>query len=173
MTHPSYISDEAGFTLTELLVVLALGGIILYLATASFLFSQQYVRHWDDQIHLLNATQLISQLITNELYQADTILEVEETQLSTRRRSGETREFSINNGRLMINNRIFNSSAAELTNLQFRPIYNSSPDESAGSSQTWIKGVELNFQLTIGADTMSAKRLVMLRQPIMWNHLSE
>ncbi|CAN5489107.1 hypothetical protein BH23BAC3_BH23BAC3_22340 [soil metagenome] len=169
----SHLTDNKGYTLAELLVVLALGSIVLYLASVTYLFSQQYVHQWNNQVHLVNASQIISQSISVALFQADKVTHLDETELFIERRDGSVREFRVDNGALSVNLRTVNINQAILTNLQFLPILDDSPAATASSGESWMKGVEVSVVVAIKTDTLSSKRLVMLRQPVMWNDLKK
>jgi len=164
--------NDKGYTLAELLVVLALGGLILYLSSATYLFAERYVQRWRGQVHLLNATQLVSQHIANELYRAESIVDLDNDRLIIKRDNDSMREIGATGGQLMINNRTYGFTEAQLLRLNFRPITNSTFTGAAESSGARIKGVEFHLRLATASDSMSVTRMVMLRRPVMWNPLT-
>lgn len=164
--------NDKGYTLAELLVVLALGGLIVYLSSAIYLFAERYVQRWRGQVHLLNATQLVSQHIADELYRAESIVEIKENTLNIQRSNQSLREISATGGQLMINNRTYGFEEAQLIRLNFIPIADGAYTGTTELSEQRMLGIELHVRLATATDSMSATRMVMLRQPVMWNPLT-
>lgn len=166
--------DSNGYTLAELLVVLALGSIILYLSAAAYLFGERFVNKWNNRVKLLNASQVITQTIAEEFYKTETVLDINENYLKIERQDRSIREFERMDGKLSINKKAIAINSAELIHLQFREILrepNSSPANKG--NQSVIAGIEAEVSVAAGGDTLTSKRMIMIRKPAMWNRVKE
>lgn len=67
-------SDEGGFTLVELLVVLAIGGVVLTLVTSAIIGSLNATRRGEDRVDALNDLQRGLERISREMRTASPII---------------------------------------------------------------------------------------------------
>lgn len=170
----TFYTDEKGYTLPELLTVMALAGFLGVMVMSVFLFGQGFMKKWNSNVQLTNKTQVLMNAITNDLYRASGIDQVKNNRIALSFEKDSTRVYEVQKGKILLNNQILQIGDISIVNLEFYKVELN--DKSVGSSENMENkefAIEFSLEVAAGSDTISASRLVVPRKPILWKSLDE
>ncbi|MEX2345033.1 MAG: prepilin-type N-terminal cleavage/methylation domain-containing protein [Balneolaceae bacterium] len=162
---------EEGFSLVEVLVVIALTGIVMWLTFAVYLFGQRYFVNWNQNLSLQNELHVIIQGITEDVYRAERIAGFGEEELILKMDDQNERVYHVKDDTLFRNTRSLPGTSIALAAFRVAAKNNDAKNVS-GSDKTETGKVslfEISLSLTNGTDTLSTTRAVHLRKPSNWN----
>ena len=169
-------TDEKGFSLVEMLVVIAITGVIAWLTFSIYLFGQRYFINWNKKLNLQNELHVIIQGLAEDIYRAEHIVAFEENKLVLQMGDQSERVCQAQDDTLFRNKR--NLLSDDLSLVAFRVAAHHK--KSSGASKPTGMGraeagkidlFELMLSLTNRRDTLSTTRVVHLRKPSNWNSL--
>lgn len=157
----------------EILVVIAITGIILWLTLSIYLFGQRYFITWNKSMNLQNEVHVIIQGISEDIFRAERIAGFDANKLALQMDDQNERIYQVKDGTLLRNEQ----------KLTGESIYLSAFNVTAHKESPWLSRrngldraeagkvslFEISLSLTNGTDTLSVTRAVHLRKPSNWN----
>lgn len=172
---PYRVTSEKGFSLVELLVVLALIGIIGGLVSSAYLFSQRMINDWRLDMGLQNKFHTVIHGLSEDMFKAERITVLEKKAISLKMPEGEERKYYEIEDRLYRNERLLVDSTYSLS---FFELSTKNSDNSLNSSShssisllTGATILSLKIGLTDGKDTLRSERKIYLRKGTTWKSL--
>lgn len=169
---PNSIISEDGFSLVEMLVAMTITTILIGFAFGIYLFGQRLFLQWQDQLFLQNELHTLSHSISEELFRADRIINLESQKLILLK-EGKKKKYEVQNDSLLMNGKNILNQSSMLVAFKFssqnkddKPI-NESNSKSIGK----ITFIKFKLALTDGRDTLQIKRSLNLRKPSNWKTL--
>lgn len=161
----------------EMLVVIAITGVIAWLTFSIYLFGQRYYANWNKKLNLQNELHVIIQGLTEDLYRAEHIVAFEENTLVLQMGDQSERVYQVRNDTLFRNKQNVVGDGLSLVAFrvatQHKKSFGASKPAGMGRAEaSKIDFYELMLSLTNGRDTLSAIRAVHLRKPSNWNTLN-
>lgn len=169
--------NNNGFSLAELLIVLALIGVMGVYVSSVYLFSEQSVNQWRNSLSLQNEYQALMNGIIEDIYKAEALVGIDNHALKLELPGGVIRTYEKENGNLVRNDKPLNKQDVHVSGLAFKWKYRpGSPDKSIGKNDLVyeeITFIEVKLSLAVSKDTLVSARAVRLRNPLMWASLEQ
>ncbi len=151
------MKDDAGFTLVELLVAMALTLVAVTLAGSVYLFLSRAVSSWQDDVRLANAFHTTLTRVSDDLYDAVEVRNGPDSTLSITRADGPAIAYAWRDGALRRQDRIMHDTTAHVA------AFDLAADSSSGAG-----GFEVHLALAGRRRVLEATTRVNRRHPPPW-----
>ncbi len=164
-----YLADEQGYTLAELLTVIAIAGLLFAMAMSVWVFGQEYYEKWNRNIQIVNKVHVLITGLSNEIYRAREIHDVEGDRLVLLTGKDLIRVYTVGKGELLRNDRAVSHGEIEIVSLDFYKIDAwAGKDEEAGLMQKARYAIGIDLTVAAKNDTLSVSRMVYPRVSYSW-----
>lgn len=169
------VTEEQGFSLVELLVVLSLIGLVAGFVSTVYLFGQKAFNRWEKNMKLENELHTVLAGIAEDLYRAERIEEIDRQYVHLERADRGNHIYEIDARKIVRNGHELLKKGIYVSH--FRMEYHSgyeNGNHAAGLSTfniNEIRSIRIELGLTDTVDTLSSQRLVHLRNPAVWKPL--
>ncbi|GEM_PF-2356262 len=133
------------------------------------MFSEALVNDWERNIRLENKLHTLIHGMSEDVYEAQTINNLEKQALSMKMPGGVTREYGFVDGKLTRNQTTLLDKSYKI--IDFEISSNLFLTSQMDFSPKKLKVINIKIALTDGRDTLQAIRAVRLRAPSTWNSL--
>lgn len=164
-TDRNTITEEQGFSLVELLVVLSLVGLITTFVMTAYFYAEQAITNWKHATRLENELHTLAEGLADDIYKAEAVMEVGEGFISLEVFGHEQRQYELDQGKLFRNG--VNITSEDISIISF---YTENGMQTEKDSVD-PKLLEIRLALGNGEDTLSTRRAVSIRKPITWKQL--
>lgn len=172
--RPSYhesISAGDGFSLVELLVVLALIGLMAGFVASIYLFGERMLLEWKRSMRLQNELHTLADGMSEDIYRAELLEEIGSNYIKLTMPGDTGRIYEQNGTQLLRNGRSLNHGTVGIVELVFE-------GEETGSrkgktSPEDITLIRIMLSLSDGQDTLALTRAIHLRRPATWKPAGE
>lgn len=164
-----YLAEEKGYTLPELLTVMAIAGFLSVMVMSVWLFGQSYYQKWNTNVQIVNKLHVVANGLSEEVYRAKEIREVENNRLVLIASGDSLFVYKMKDGNLLQNDRKVSTGVIEIVDLQFQKLeklVETNADSVYAEAIRFAVGIDLT--LAAGGDTLSVSRVVYPRKPILW-----
>ena len=171
-----HITNDRGFSLVELLVVLTLIGILSVFVMSSYFFASESIYTWRNNLKLENAIHLLLSGMAEDIYKSEHIIKIEDQSLSLKMIDGTERRYYLDDGILFRGSHSLLTANLEVASLNFSNLSDKSENgfwDDEESKLSDFKTILIRLSVTNGEDTLSSKRAVSLRKPSLWKSLGE
>ncbi len=162
------ITDEKGFSLVEILVVLALTGILGGIMITTYFSMEKSFTEWRQNSILERETYKLIHIVAEDLYKVVEIDEVSAHFISFKRSDNHQVQYELREQNLTRNDRMLNNPDLFVT--QFN-IETHLLQDSVYDSRPELIRVQLGISNAI--DTLHTKTAVHLRNPMAWKPVIE
>ncbi len=164
----NFPTDEDGFLLIEILVAIAVTGIIISFIFGIYLYGQRYFSNWRDRISLQNEAHVLAHNMSAEIWESDRILDLSKYKIILEDDKNGKRIYEVKASGLFRNDKNLLSHAVSL--VSFNISSENRSDYLPGShSLDEVALIEISLALTNGMDTLNTIRKIHLRKPSNWN----
>lgn len=173
--YPDLVTDNQGFSLVELLVVLTLIGLVSGFVWGAWLFSERSLQKWREHVKLETEFHTIMNGISEDLYRAEIIRSADSQHIQLEVSDTASHIFTIADQKLHLNDKTLTGHGFLVTD--FRIVANDDPHflppaYSGQSSAGTPRLITIHLGLTNGRDTLQSHRSVSFRKPTGWKALN-
>lgn len=165
------IRSERGFSLVELMIVLALIGMIGGFVASVYLFSERSIIEWERNLRLWNELHNLADGISEDIYRAEVLEEIAKNKMELFMPGNTSRTYKMDKTRLMRNGRNLNSAETDVIDLVFE--WGEKANRTGKQLIEDIKLIRLALTITDRRDTLELSRAVHLRKPLTWKPIRE
>ncbi len=162
------IADEKGFSLVEILVVLALTGILGGVMITAYLFMEKSFTEWRQNSILERETHKLIRIVAEDLYKVVDIDEASAHFISFKRSDNHRVQYGISEQNLTRNDRILNNPGLFVTRFNMETYFF---QDSVYDSRPEFIRVQLG--ISNAKDTLHTETAIHFRNPSAWKPLIE
>ena len=153
--------------MVELLVVMALIGLLGGFVASIYLFSEEMILEWVRNLRLQNEIHTVADGIAEDIYRAELHRQIGENYLELGLPGDISRVYRLEGKKLLRNGRNLVNDAIEAVSLEFK--WNN-PERRTGASISPEEVTLIRFELSLTdrRDTLTLNRAVHLRRPLAW-----
>jgi prepilin-type N-terminal cleavage/methylation domain-containing protein len=159
------IDREEGYTLAELLIVIALSGIIMYLLAMVYLFGHSYFTNWNNRLKLVNTMHVVTIGLSEDIRLARVVSLTRENRIVLTDKRGNYKEYLFEDGILTANELQVNTAGVRIVELSFRA---PEREEEAPHIPGHGQGVEIHIILSLRDDTLAAHTMIFNEYVLSW-----
>jgi prepilin-type N-terminal cleavage/methylation domain-containing protein len=164
-----YLAEEKGYTLPELLTVMAIAGFLSVMVMSVWQFGQGSFQKWNSNVQMVNKLHVMANGLSEEVYRAKEIREVEYNRLVLIAGGDSLLVYKMEDGDLLRNDREVSSGVIEIVDLQFQKLEKNVETNAESVYEEVIRfAVGIDLTVAAGGDTLSASRVVYPRKPVLW-----
>ena len=172
----SLFLGQEGYSLVEVLLVLALSGLIAGFAGSVYLFVERSLGDWKQRDRLQAEAQVLLQAISRDLYRAKEIYEISPHSVGLLTDDFNSRVYSFDSRELMLNEKPLGSAVGDI--VAFEVAGKRAPDfflanQSDHNHTNGIEFITIKLAIAGKEDTLRLQRSVYLRGPTSWKPIPE